>query len=358
MRRKQRYLTYGGLIGFGVVALIDILRQWNDHVSKNKPFTWDSYNGLQTLKNGFIGGIIGSGIGYLAYEYRLSEESKLPFSSDEHLKKVISQERLRADPTALQRVLNYRERVKRSLESKFGARLAGPPEDSGSFYKRTAIASNFDLDVVLPFKRKSYSTLEEMYYDVHEVVGKEFDHEAIVTKNTKAIGLTFEEEEGPIHFDIVPGREINNYAIEKDLNLYVRPDWFWQRGSSFKTNIKAQNKIIKNRPEARAIVKLLKLYRDKNGFSLPGVLVEQCVVEAMSNKRYGTHPSTTENLLNCMGYVAKKISQKKVIDHVNSNNNLNNRTDDYSKGAFADQLITDVERIEDDPRYIKEIFEI
>lgn len=85
------------------------------------------------------------------------------------------------------------------------------------FLRETAIGSNYDLDIVLPFKRNSYSSLEEMYYDVYEVIGKAFGDRATVTKQTKAIGLTFENNGNPIHFDVVPGREINNYAVEKDL---------------------------------------------------------------------------------------------------------------------------------------------
>lgn len=40
------------------------------------------------------------------------------------------------------------------MVDKFGNKLVTLPEDTGSFYKRTAINSNFDLDIVLPFKKK------------------------------------------------------------------------------------------------------------------------------------------------------------------------------------------------------------
>jgi hypothetical protein len=357
MRRKQKHIVYGSAIGFGVVALFDILKQWQEHIDKKIPFTWDSYNGLRTLKSGSIGASIGAGIGYLTYEYKIAEESKNPFNSDEYLKRILSNESLKAKPHILQRVLDLRENVKQRLAISFQNRLAVPPEDTGSFPKGTAIASNYDLDIVLPFKRDSYATLESMYYDVHDVVDHAFSDRAIITKHTKAIGLTFEEESESFFFDIVPGREIANYRKDKKLNLYVRPDWIWQRGSSFKTNVRSQQRLAANKYEIRDVVRLLKCYRDRNGFSLTGVLIEQCVCEALSNKNYGVHPSITENLLNTMELVSKRVSQNRIIDDSNANNNLNEKISSMDREALAEQLLNDIEKIEDNPRYIKEIFE-
>lgn len=357
MRRKDKYILVGGAIGFGFVALIDILRQWLKHSQENKPFTWDSYNGIETLKNGFFGFAIGAGSGYLTYEYKVSEERKTPFSSDGYLRKHLTKESIKAKPDVFQKVLQRREKLKQLIETKFNKRLVSPPEDAGSFHKRTAIASNYDLDIIVPFKRTSFSSLEKMFESVHRVLDKSFGHEAIVTKQTKAISIAFDEDTEPIYFDIVPGREINNYGKDRMLNLYVRPEWVWQRGSSFKTNVRSQQELTKNKPQARTVIKLLKCYRDKNGFELSSPILEQSVVEALSNRNYGIHPSTTENLLNSMEYLSKKITQKTVIDYSNTNNNLNENFSASDREAFSDQLTDDIKRIEDNPRYIMEIFE-
>ncbi|MBL7871175.1 MAG: hypothetical protein JNM78_06155 [Cyclobacteriaceae bacterium] len=357
MRTRDKNILVGGAIGFGFIAIVDILLQWFKHNEENKPFTWESYNGMQTLKKGFFGFVIGAGTGYLTYKYKVSEESKLPFSSDEYLRKLLTSESLKSKPSIFQKVLLRRERVKQLLTDRFHKKLVAPPEDSGSFHKRTAIASNYDLDIIVPFKKTSFNNLENMFEDVHEVIDNSFGHEATVTKQTKAISIAFDEETEPVYFDIVPGREINNYKNDKLLNLYVRPEWIWQRGSSFKTNVQSQQKLTKNKPQARTVIKLLKCYRDKNGFELSGPILEQCVIETLSNRNYGVHPSTTENLLNCMEYLSKKITQKTVIDYSNTNNNLNEKFPASDREAFADQLITDIKRIENNPRYIREIFE-
>jgi hypothetical protein len=357
MRRQERNILNGALIFAGATALVDFLMQWSEHKNKGVDFTWKSYNGLRTVKRSLIGAAVGGGLGYAHYCYKVSEEAKLPFNSDEYVKKILTEEHLKANPAAFKSVVAAREKVKQWMVDKFGNKLVALPEDTGSFYKRTAIGSNYDLDIVLPFKRSSYNSLEEMYYDVYEIVGEKFGLSATVTKQTKAIGLTFENNGNPIHFDIVPGREINNYTIEKDLNLYVKPDWIWQRGSSFKTNIGIQKRITVNKPEARTVIKLLKAYRDRNSLPLPTLMVEQCVIEALSENNFGIYFSPTENLLNCMDFISKKIEQKYLIDIANSNNNLHDKIKNMQKSNISNKLRKDLRYVRENPRYIKEIFE-
>jgi len=61
-----------------------------------------------------------------------------------------------------------------------------------------------------------------------------------------------------------------------------RPDWAWQRGSSFRTNYYLQRNITTNKPDARNTIKLLKIYRERNKLDIPTVVIEQCVGEALS----------------------------------------------------------------------------
>lgn len=357
MRRQDRNIVNGALIVGGATALVDILLQWIEHKDKGVDFTWESYNGMRTLKRSLVGAAVGGGLGYVYYRYQISQEAKLPFNSDDYVKKILTEEHLKANPATFKSVVAYREKVKQWMVDKFGNKLVALPEDTGSFYKRTAINSNYDLDIVLPFRKNSYASLEEMYYDVYEKVGKTFGQKATVTKQTKAIGITFENNGNPIHFDVVPGREINNYAVEKDLNLYVKPNWIWQRGSSFKTNVGVQKSMTVNKPEARTVIKLMKAYRDRNGLPLPTLMIEQCVVDALSENNYGVYLSPTENLLNCMDFISKKMEQKSLMDIANSNNNLHDKVTDMQKSYISNQLRKDIMRIEENSRYIKEIFE-
>jgi hypothetical protein len=78
------------------------------------------------------GSAIGTGVGYLAYQAKLSEEAKHPFNSDEYLKKVLLEENLKSDPLALKKYLSYKAEIKEWLNRKFESRLICKAEDVGS----------------------------------------------------------------------------------------------------------------------------------------------------------------------------------------------------------------------------------
>jgi len=359
MRRKERYILNGILLFAGSTILLDVLRQWWEKRQQGLKLTWENYDGQQTSKLAFRYGVIGGLLGYAYYSYRISEESKLPFDADEYLRKVLAHAHLKNDPTSLGKAIALKETVKKKLFCQYNDSLVSYPLDGGSFVKRTAIVSNYDMDIVLAFTKSSYSSLEEMYYDVYEMLNRIFGDHAIIRKHTKAISISFELRSGDfIDFDVVPAREINDFRKDKDLNLYIRPDWIWQRGGSFKTNYSLQRNITTNLPDARNTIKLLKIYRERNGLNIPTVVIEQCVVEGLSENNFGVHPYVTENLLNGMSFLAARLRHKLLTDFTNSNHNLNEKLSESNRLYISNMLQRDIERIAQNPRYIREIFEL
>lgn len=357
MRRHDRYLVKGAVIAAGATMLADILIQCLEQTEQGKRLALQNIDGLRIMRSGLYGGVCGAGIGQLLYEMELEAEALLPFNSDEYLTRLLTEESLRADNALLTCVLNYRKELISWLQRRFQNKLISQPENTGSFFKRTAIQSKYDIDILLPFARNSFPTLKDMYYEVYEILERSFGEKAIVRKQTKAIALAVNVGNQEVNFDIVPGREINDYRLDRDLNLYVRPDWVWQRGSSFKTNVDLQKSITVNNPAARRIIKLIKIYSYRNNLRLPTIIIEHCVVRGLSPYNHGVHYSVTENLLNCMDYTANKLVQKTIIDDANSNNNLGNKISNYRKSFIADHLLNDIKRIENNPRFIKEIFD-
>ena len=357
MRKKERYIAQGAIIGFGVTALIDILMQWLEHNDRGDKFTWESYDGNRTLRNGFLGSAIGAGIGYVSYEYQSTLEQKQSFNSDEYLKSILRQEDLKQNPELLDNAVLVRDKLKLWIVNNFSEKLVSVPENTGSFAKRTANAASFDIDILLPFRRDSFDTLEDMYSWTFEQLHQKFGRQAKVVKGTKAISISFEKNGQAINFDIVPGREIGNYKQDRRLNLYVKPNRFWKRGTSFKIDASTQRNMTINKPEARKVIRLLKIYNDTNYLNIPSVLLEQATVEALSERKYGVYTSNTDNLLNSMDYLAEKLGQEFFTDHGNTNNNLNNKIDSYSRSKAIELLQKDIVKIEANPYYLKEIFE-
>lgn len=357
MRKQNRYIANGAVIGFGAIALIDVLIQWFEHLDRGEKFTWDSYDGKRTLKNGLVGGTVGASIGYVYYNYETSVESREPFNSDEYLRSILRSEDLKNNGILLNKAVIFRDKLKSWVINDFGDKLASLPETTGSFAKRTANISEFDVDILLPFKKDSFKTLEEMYEWTYARFKSKFGNQAIISKQTKAISIAFERGSDSINFDIVPGREINNYRMDRQLNLFVNTNSIWKRNSSFKVDTLLQRNITMNKPEARRVIRLLKIYNMRNSLNVPKVIIEQGVVEALSNREYGTYSSNTDNLLNSMKYLADKLEQNYYADSGNTNNNLNNKAT-YSERHYACSLLrSDVEKIESNQRYVKEIFE-
>ena len=112
MRRKDKHILKGAVIGATVTSIADIILQWVEHRNTNQEFTWESYNGTRTLKRAAIGGFVGGGIGYASYQYKISEESKLPFNSDNYLKKLLTEENLKSAPETLMKVISARKKMK------------------------------------------------------------------------------------------------------------------------------------------------------------------------------------------------------------------------------------------------------
>lgn len=357
MRRKDKHIIDGGLIGFALFSLSNVFLQWFEHKIEGKRLNIESFDGKRALEAGAWGGVAGAATGYLTYCYKVEEESKLPFSSNSYLKKLLNEENLKADPESYTQIVKLKKEIEECLYCSFKENLVAPPEIVGSFPKKTANKSKFDLDFILPFQRDSYSTLREMYDDVFNTIGEKFKGIAYVSKQSKSISLELNVNGESFYSDIVPGREIGDYKFDKKLNLYVNPKWSWQDGSMTKTDINVQRNITVNNPEARTAIRLTKNYLNSNSLKLNSPIIEQHIIDALSSKNYGTSHSITENFLNSLEYISKKLPHENFIDLANSNNNLHSKVARADRNYIASFIKRDIDRIEKNPHYIKEIFE-
>lgn len=358
MRRQQQHITCGAVGGVFIAMLADVLIQWLETRESGECFSWENYDGKRTIKSGIIGGIAGGALGYAYHKYKVCDEARFPFDPDEYLLKLLALEHINSNPEVYKSVALCMQNVKARLAELFKHQLVSGPENTGSYRKRTINISNYDLDIILPMRRDSYSSLKEMYEHVFNTLGQAFGNNVIVRKQTKAIGLIFSVDGYDIYFDVVPGREIGNYLEDHELNLYVRPEWLWERGGSFKTNVNDQKNFTVNQPEARKVIRILKIYSDRNNLQIPTTIIEHCVINALSDHIFGVYKSVIENLLNCMDYLVTKLNHAKIIDHANTNNNLNDKISDWNKFLIVNRLRKDIIAIENNPRFLKEMFEL
>lgn len=357
MRRKEKYVLTGATVVFSITMIADLIVQYFEQKKKGLAFSWKEVDFMRSLKRAFTGGVIGGIGGFLLYQFKLSEEREHTFNTDKFLKRVLNAHSLQKNQDVLQPILKKRKELKTWLENTFGSSLVGKPKDAGSFFRRTAISSNSDLDIVLPFKKTSYSSLEEMYYDVYDKINARYGSTSIVEKKRKSISIVFTVGDIEIYVDVVPGREIDNYKKEKDLNLFVRADSFWEKDSSFKTNLYAHNNLLRNKPEVRRVIKLTKIYRDKNNLQLPSIIIDQLVNEAFEKGNFLFNGSDYNNFLNSLEYISKKLSlDHKVIDISNTNNDIGSKIDGSSRDTIINLIEDDLDELDENPRYLTEMF--
>lgn len=357
MRRQDKYIFIGVAVAAGIVGLIDYFQQKEKLKRIGQKMTWENFNGLQTLKKITISGIVGGIAGNEVYKWEFGEESKKKFSSDNFLKNLVREENPNLNPMKLQELKSITKGVKDKLYNEFSDQLVCYPETVGSLSKKIAITNTYDSDIVMPVKKDNhFGNMRNLSNEIHNTIEDLFEDKAEVIKRTRATSLLFQGNEGSHKIDIVYGREIGNYKDDKNLNLYMRRPFFWQKGKTFKTNIDIQKNLLRNKPKIREIIKLLKSYRDRNSLLIENTLLEQLTLESLSDNNYDKEFSVTENFVECMEYIVKRLSGTRILDYANSNNNLLSRIHITDRQIAIQQINSDLTKIKSNPYYIKEIF--
>lgn len=345
----------GAIWGGGTLFLVDVFMQWREHSQRNEKFTLESFDGMRALRQAGKGAIIGVGVGLCYHAVLGSDVDYGPFNQEEFLYKILDEETIRANPMMLAKVRAEQQRVTARLQKLFGQLLIDSPTSVGSMSNDTALV-NSDSDIVLPFRRSSYATLSEMYDDAYKLIESEFSAFAEVRKNSRTIGITYVVSGHTMHFDIIPGREIENYHRDKKLTLYKRPDsWFGVSGWR-KTNITAQTDFVNVHSEGKRITSLLKIYRNENGLNIPSIVIQNCVLESIKERRIDVRRMTWKNLERAMEFLLDSLSSGCVLDRANYNNNLLDRMTSSELERAIEVLTQDWNSLKEDPRHIHEMF--
>ena len=194
-----------------------------------------------------------------------------------------------------------------------------------------------------------------MYESVYEALNNHFSNYKIeVRKQNRSIGITFYENEFEVHFDVVPGREINDFKNDKELNLLDNANSFWNGYSRIKTNLDAHKVLTVNKPEERKVIKLIKLYRDRNDLEMPSIVIQSMVSRCFDKKLPSS--SIMDNFTYAMEYMANKLPSSRIVDPANTNNIISDSIDQERIRVFTHLVNNDLYKINEDERYIKEAF--
>lgn len=265
-----------------------------------------------------------------------------------YLNSVLESYRMKHIDGLVNKYREKRDKIKAFLNEQYGSKIY-ESFNSGSYKKHTAINTKFDLDLVAPFKRNSFSTLEEMFDDVFEKLTEKYQNETDVKKQGVSIGLTFNEED-EINIDVVPARETsqNTFSEEKNLNLHKT-----QGNGYLKTNIHAQIEHIKAKENERKVIRLLKIWKACHQYKYKSFFIELLVIKAY--EKSSPQGNLWEQFKIVLNYVIDNIQSENFTlkDPGNSNNNLALSLDDTEKTILVSQLKSMLVQIESNEKQIE-----
>jgi hypothetical protein len=283
---------------------------------------------------------------------------------NKHLEDVLTSHKISKEEALRDKHIAKREDVVSALQEKYGSKLYSP-FNSGSYAKHTAVNKKFDFDVISPFKKDAFDTLEKMYSEVYDFLYEKYKSVATVRKQKVSIGLDFypDADGHAVKIDVVPGRELNQdkYPENSDLNLYVY-DQFGklEKGSDrLKSNIKLQIENVKANADSgsiRQIIRLLKVWKIYNGKSPKSFFIELIVIKAFDKK--DVKGELWDKLKIVMEYIRDEVKDVSLPDPGNSNNDVADTLSDSDKTVLSDDMKYMIQRIDENSDTIKSYFKI
>ncbi|WP_028890365.1 nucleotidyltransferase family protein [Tenacibaculum ovolyticum] len=284
----------------------------------------------------------------------------MDITKSEYLAEVLESYRMAHVNDLLDKYREKRKEIKEAIESKYTTDMYSPL-NSGSYAKSTAINNKFDLDVMIPFKRNSFDTLEVMFDDIFDFLYEKYKGEANVIKQKVSIGIEFytDEDGDDISIDVVPGRELNKDQYEDDnkLNLYINSRYgSLEEQSYIQTNIKAQIDHIKSRDNERKIIRLLKIWKTTNSEKYKSFLLELITIKAFDKDTISGN--LWEQLKAVMEYIKDHIAKDNFTlkDPGNSGNDVADTLETHEKKGMSNKMKNMLDRIEENEDNLKFYF--
>jgi hypothetical protein len=223
-------------------------------------------------------------------------------TAHEYLVQVLKSQEMRAQDLAL--IHGARD----ALTTHLHRQLTPQPRIyyGGSYGKNSMIREAFDLDLVVYFPHTDPRPIADISGAVHQalVVGK-----YIVHPQTVALRVL---SNGGFHVDVVPARAED--ASFRFANLYKRS----QPPTTLRTSLKVHIEAVR-KTGIGPIVRLLKLWRLRQGIALKSFALELLVARALGSQQPGDFGNAVVTILQ---FIEKEIPTIRLVDPANAANVL------------------------------------
>ena len=186
----------------------------------------------------------------------------------------------------------------------------------GSFAKHTAIAAQFDLDVVIYFPAETAASPRELYETV-EARLRAAGH--VPARHNVSLRLQYTPR---WHIDVVPGRAI-------DASFEFARLWAAERDAVRQTSLKRHIEFARGLD--RDVLRLMKLWRCRNAVAAGSFVLELISERALR----GFTGTLEERLAQVLRWIAEDFETARLVDPANSANVVSDDIEPWRKREIA-----------------------
>lgn len=175
----------------------------------------------------------------------------------------------------------------------------------GSLMKGTAIKGKSDLDIFISIRPECKCSLRQIANELFRYVTDYFGSEN-VRKQSASIGLKI----GNVDVDLVVGKRQDRFSNDHSIYRFKRDSWT-------QTNVCAQISRIRKSGLAD-FIKLIKIWRDCHGLSLPSMNIELAVLRVLLPYNFPIFLS--DGFFEILRWLSNSFEEARLVDLYNSNN--------------------------------------
>lgn len=266
----------------------------------------------------------------------------MSMDKNQHLSDVLYTHKMQHIQDEVNKFIVRKDEIISLLLAKY-ATVSYSPFMLGSMAKHTATNAKFDFDIVVPFKKDAFSTLEEMFNEVYAYLRENLSDDIEVRKQKVSIGIIYptDKDDVTVKLDVVPARENkqDDFKESHNLNLFFNDStWGFEKGSWTKTNIHAQIDYIKGKSDERKVIRLLKIWKKYRDEDYKSFMLELFTIKALES--YTGENSLWGKLKYVLNYISEHVTDEKfqLIDPGNSNNNVLSTMDSWKRSNLSSTL--------------------
>lgn len=325
MSKAIKYGTNLALIGGLGNGTINLIQQLN-RISDDPNLEFD-FKSLFTAiaKGGIFGGAAGLVLGGIV-DYQNSLEETM--DTDAVLFQIISQIRLTKEDDEYVQLNERANDLTLLIDINLQTKLAGDLLRGGSSEKNTALRTNFDIDIYVPFKPNSFASTGKMMEEMFDLLEGNKDCYGIsrLRQQVKSVGVFYNINGKELKIDIVPYKITKKEGNKTSGYLHVRRKNFWGDNPTFtKTDIHLLNKVKLTKTQEKILI-TLKAWKNKNDLPVSSHLLQSFILDAYSNNAI---PRTfSKKIIMVLEFILNRLDVAIIRSVENSNNILTDISQD------------------------------